>query len=182
LPAVSIERHWDNGSNMDELGHADWPDAHPDAVYVPIEFEADLVPIPVSWTGKRITLIGCFCADATFLKPVLIIPRHYVDAALKLFGISQANCDILHQTNGLIGHEIFEHWVMEMFVSEMTKQREKTRYECPHCWFLRDVGCMMGTRSEIYALKTPLSLISSLLTHQIESSLIICASSVWHNA
>jgi hypothetical protein len=94
--------------NMDELGHADWPDARPETVYVPIEFEADSVPIRVSRTGKRLTLIGCICADATFLKPVLIIPRHSVDADLKLFGISQANCDILHQLNGFIGHELFE--------------------------------------------------------------------------
>jgi hypothetical protein len=37
---------------MDKPGHTDWPDVHPETVYVPIEFEADSVPIPVSRTAS----------------------------------------------------------------------------------------------------------------------------------
>jgi hypothetical protein len=118
-------------SNMDEDSHADWPDAHPETVYVPIEFEADSVPIFASRTGKQITLIGCTCADGTFLKPLLIIPRHVVDADLKLFSISQANYEILHQPSSFIDREIFEHWVMKICVPGVTRRREKTRYEGP---------------------------------------------------
>jgi hypothetical protein len=50
---------------------------------------------------------------------------------LKLFGISQANCERLHQPNGLIDREIFEHWVTEIFIAEVTRGREKTAHESP---------------------------------------------------
>jgi hypothetical protein len=59
--------------NVDELGHADWPGAHPEATHRPIEFEPDSVRILVSRTGERITLTGCIYVDGTFLKPLLIV-------------------------------------------------------------------------------------------------------------
>jgi hypothetical protein len=42
--------------NMDEKGHSDWADAHPETVYVPTDFSADQAPVPVSRAGKRIIL------------------------------------------------------------------------------------------------------------------------------
>jgi hypothetical protein len=117
--------------NVDELGHGDWPDAHSETVYVPEDFEADSVPIPVSRAGKRITLIGCICADGSFLKPLLIIPRHTVDADLKLFGISEANLKIVDQRHGFVDREIFQEWVVEMFLPEVRRRREETGSEGP---------------------------------------------------
>jgi hypothetical protein len=34
--------------NMDGIDHSDWADAHPENVYVPIDFSADQVPVLVS--------------------------------------------------------------------------------------------------------------------------------------
>jgi hypothetical protein len=65
--------------NMDEIGHADWPDAHPDIVYVQHDYSHPTVSIGVNRTGKRITLIGCVCADGSSVKPMMIIPCHTVD-------------------------------------------------------------------------------------------------------
>jgi hypothetical protein len=63
-----------------------------------------------------------------------------VDAGLKLFGILQANCEILYPPNSFVGREIFEHWGMEMFVPEVTTRRRKTRYESLAVLILD--GCM----------------------------------------
>jgi hypothetical protein len=58
--------------NMDELGHGDWLDAQTETVYVAEKLEADSVLIPVSRTGKHITLIGCICSDGRCSRPPLI--------------------------------------------------------------------------------------------------------------
>jgi hypothetical protein len=45
------------------------------------------VPIPENRPGKRITVVAAICADGTFTKPMVIIPRHKIDADLQLFGV-----------------------------------------------------------------------------------------------
>jgi hypothetical protein len=39
--------------NMDEMGHADWPDGHSDIVFVPPDCAGARGPIGVSRTSKR---------------------------------------------------------------------------------------------------------------------------------
>jgi hypothetical protein len=60
--------------NMNEIGHADWPDAHPETVYVPHAYMDSTSPIGVSRTGKQIALIACICADGSYAKPMVIGP------------------------------------------------------------------------------------------------------------
>jgi hypothetical protein len=72
---------------MDEIGHANWPNAHPDIVYVKHDDSRPTVPISVNRTGKRITLIGCICADRSYAKPMVIIPPHTVDTDVTLLKI-----------------------------------------------------------------------------------------------
>jgi hypothetical protein len=36
--------------------------------------------MPVSRTGKRITLMACIAADSSVLKPQVIVPRKTVDS------------------------------------------------------------------------------------------------------
>jgi hypothetical protein len=82
--------------NMDEIGHADWPDAHPDIVYVPRDYSHPTLPIGVNRMVKRITLIRCICADGSYAKPMMIITHHTVDAEFTLLRISDRNCHICH--------------------------------------------------------------------------------------
>jgi hypothetical protein len=37
-------------------------------MWLPIKFE--------SGAGKRITLVGCICLDGSFMRPIVVIPRH----------------------------------------------------------------------------------------------------------
>jgi hypothetical protein len=78
LSGVRSEFVW----NMGETGHADWPDAHPDIVYVQHDHSHPTVPISANRTGRRITIIGCICADGSYTRPMMIIPRHTFDADL----------------------------------------------------------------------------------------------------
>jgi hypothetical protein len=95
--------------NMDEIGHSDWADAHREAVYVPHDISADHIPVTVSRTGKRSTLVGCICLDGSFMKRMVVIPRHKVDEDLPLLGVSEWNCHICHQSSGFTNRELFDH-------------------------------------------------------------------------
>jgi hypothetical protein len=69
--------------NTDEIGHSDWADAHPVGVYVPTEFDAGFVPIPVNRGGKPVTLVGCRWADGTFVETMAAI-RWSISAPISL--------------------------------------------------------------------------------------------------
>jgi hypothetical protein len=135
LDGVPPEFVW----NMDEIGHADWPDAHDETIFVPGDVTFESFPIPVSRAGKRITLVAGICADGSYLKPMVVIPRHTIDGDLKLFGISERNCAIVHQPNGFIDRELFEEWFVSLFVPEIQARREAMKYEGP-CILILD-GC-----------------------------------------
>jgi hypothetical protein len=104
---------------MDEMGYAEWPDAHPDIVYVPRSYTLDTVLIAVSRMGKRITLTGCICADGSFATTMLIILRHTTGSELTMFGVSDRNCHVRHQSNSFIDRELFEWWFVEIFIPEI---------------------------------------------------------------
>jgi hypothetical protein len=117
--------------NMDEIGHADWPDTHSNIVYVPHDYLHATVPIGVNRMEKRIIIIGCICADGSYAKPMMIIPRHTVDTDLTLLGISDRNCHICYQANGFIDRELFKYWFGQIFVPEIEQRRKMTNYSCP---------------------------------------------------
>jgi hypothetical protein len=118
--------------NMDELGHANWSGAHSETVPVPQELEVDSMPVPVSRTGKRITLIGCMCTDGSFISLLLIIQRRAVDADLRLFGIFNASCRIGPQTNGFVDCTIFEaEWRRGLFPRRQNGANEPTMKAMP---------------------------------------------------
>jgi hypothetical protein len=127
LNGIGSELVW----NMDEISHMDWPDAHPETVYVPHDYMDSTIPIGVSRTGKRITLIACICADGSYAKSMVIVPRHTIDADLALFGVSDCNCHICHQQNGFIDRELFEWWLGQIFVPEIERRRVRTPYDGP---------------------------------------------------
>jgi hypothetical protein len=87
---------------MNELGHADWPDAHPEIACLPQEFEADSAPVLVIRVERPITLISCICTDGSLMRPLLIIPWLTVDANLRMFGTSQEQTESSFEYNELI--------------------------------------------------------------------------------
>jgi hypothetical protein len=83
--------------NMNEIEDADWPNAHAETVYVPHDDMDSTIPIGVNRTGKGMTFIACICADGSYVKPLVIVPRHTIDADFALCGVSDCNCHICHQ-------------------------------------------------------------------------------------
>jgi hypothetical protein len=69
LNGICSEPVW----NMDEIGDADWPDAHPETVYVPHDDMDSTISIGRNRTGKRVTIIACICADGSDAKPMVIV-------------------------------------------------------------------------------------------------------------
>jgi hypothetical protein len=61
--------------NMDEMGHQDWADRQTNTCYVSSEVKENYVYVPVSRTGRRITLVTCIAADGSSIKPLVIIPN-----------------------------------------------------------------------------------------------------------
>jgi hypothetical protein len=124
--------------NMDEIDHSNWADAHPETVYLPGDFPADQVLIPVNRAGKRITLVGCIRLDGSFMKPMVVIPRHTVDKDFPPLGVSDSNCHTCHQRNGFIDRELVNQWFKEIFLSEVKAKREVTGYSGPAFLVLDD--------------------------------------------
>jgi hypothetical protein len=117
--------------NMDEFVHAEWPNTHPDIIYVLPDHTVYTAPIAVSRTGKRITVIGCICADGSFATPMLIIPRNTTDPDLTLFEVSDRNCHLCHQSNSFIDREPFEWWFAKKFSPKIEQRRGKHHYHGP---------------------------------------------------
>jgi hypothetical protein len=123
--------------NMDEMGHQDYADAMKVTVFIPADDPRDVVPLPVSRAGKRITLVATICADGTYIRPLVIIPRKTVDQDLRLFGINDENCLIRFQESAFIDRELFDLWMEDVFVPEVRKKRESLHYAGP-CLLLLD--------------------------------------------
>jgi hypothetical protein len=118
--------------NMDEMGHQPFADAKDIVCFVPSWHEESSVRYPVSRIGKRVTLIGCICADGSHLRPCLIIPRQTFDEhRLAQGGYSSDKVEIYTQKKGYIDRDIFEDWVKDTLVPEIQSRREKFNYWGP---------------------------------------------------
>jgi hypothetical protein len=94
--------------NMDEMGHQDWADRQTKTWYVSSEVKENYVYVPVSRTGRRITLVACIAADGSSIKALVIIPRKTVDPDLFLLGWTDEKVVVRHQGKAFINTEIFD--------------------------------------------------------------------------
>jgi hypothetical protein len=117
--------------NMDEMGHQDWADRQTKTCYVPVYHPRDEVSVPVSRTGRRITLVACIGADGSCTKPLIVIPRKTTDVDIFLTGLSEEKVEVYSQTNGYIDRQIFESWLENTFIQELKKRREAYGYPGP---------------------------------------------------
>jgi hypothetical protein len=97
--------------NIDEIGHADWPNAHSDTLVA--------VPIGIGRTDQSIVLIGCIYANGSCTKSMTTIPVHAIDSDLALLSVSDGNCHICHQPNGFTDAEFFGARFGSFFVPEI---------------------------------------------------------------
>jgi hypothetical protein len=131
---------------MDEMGHQDWADRTEKTCLVPSSHAEESVYVPVSRSGKRITLIACIAADGSALKPEIIIPRKTVDADLVLTDLTAEKVTIRSQPHGFIDTRIFDSWCETTFIPELHKRRMTHGYEGPAVLFLDNCSAHNGAR------------------------------------
>jgi hypothetical protein len=94
--------------NMHEIEDSDWANTRSEVVSLSAEINAGSPPIQVNHNGKRNPWSPTSCADGTFLKSRLVIPRVTLDTDVGLLAVAEDNCWTDHHPNGFIDRELFE--------------------------------------------------------------------------
>lgn len=122
-----IEKYYDNLSqvvsscpaslvfNMDEAGQDEYIDTHSMRVVVPFSYTNCSINVPVRRSCKRSTLVHCICADGTYLKPLVIVPRKTLDNVI-LKRLCCNNVMIKFQEKGFTNTELMKVWLTEIFL------------------------------------------------------------------
>ena len=110
--------------NIDEAGEDDYVDTHSYKVIVPSTIETRTIPIPVRRNTKRSTLLHCICADGTYAKPLLIIPRKTCDSMI-LKRLCINNTMIKYQKKGYANTQLIKQWVQEVFIPLVRNKRNE---------------------------------------------------------
>jgi hypothetical protein len=114
--------------NIDETGHQEWADSHPERVVVPVDYQGATMRIPVSRETKRATLLAAITADGHYLKPLVVIPRQTCDAELFQIGFTPEKILYASQENGFIDTELFDWWTREVLFPYVSETRERLKY------------------------------------------------------
>ena len=107
--------------NMDEAGEDEYADSFSMMAIVPKSYDKKIIPLPVRRQSKRSTLLHCICADGTYLKPLVIIPRKTIDSVT----FKRLNCNnllIKHQEKGFANTEIIKIWLGQIFFLNIQKK------------------------------------------------------------
>ena len=110
--------------NIDEAGQDDYVDMHSYTVILPSTGETPAVYIPVRRETKRSTLLHCICADGTYNKPLLIIPRKTGDGVL-LKRLCTNNTMIKFQEKGFANTDLIKSWLEQVFFHRSMSQTRR---------------------------------------------------------
>jgi hypothetical protein len=132
--------------NMDEMGYQDWAGRTEKACFVPSSHLDKHVYMPISRTGRRITLMASIAADSSVLKPEIIIPRKTVDVDLLLTGLTDEKLTIRSQPHSFVDTLLFDLWFETTFPPKLALCRTKYSYNGPAVFFLDQCSAHMGQR------------------------------------
>jgi hypothetical protein len=104
------------------------------------------VYIPVSRTGKRITLMACIAADGSVLTPGVIIPRKTVNRDLLLIGLTSEKVTIRSQPHGFVESRLFLSWLETTSLPELILRRITYNYHGPPVLFLDNCSAHTGDK------------------------------------
>lgn len=103
--------------NMDKAGQDDFVDLHSFHVIVIVDYQGNVIKVPVRRNSKRATLINCICSDGTYLKLLIIIPRKIIDSII-FKKLTLNNVLIKSQKNGFANTEIIKIWLEQKLQEE----------------------------------------------------------------
>lgn len=162
--------------NMDEAGQDEYIDTHSMRVIVPYDYTNCTINIPVRRKSKRSTLVHCICADGTFIKPLIIIPRKTLDNVI-LKRLCCNNCMIKFQEKGFNNTEIMKIWLTEIFLPVIKEKWEiehrRTGFNGKAVLILDGMSAHAAALKEIDITNYPLNIIylvphSSHLTQPLD--------------
>lgn len=83
---------------------------------VPSNVASDKIPVPVSRSRKRFTILVSIFADGTYGPPLVIVPRNTIGKELLSLGYTPDKVMFAHQSNEFIDSAIFAQWFTNYLV------------------------------------------------------------------
>ena len=109
-------------------------------VYVPINFPKDRTYIPVSRKKKRFTFVQCICADGSYLKFFIIIPRKTFNADIYYY-YDKDQFVMKFQPKGFMNEVIFQDYFFHHFIIQLQEKRNKLKYIGPSLLIMDNLLC-----------------------------------------
>ena len=127
--------------NVDETGFQEFVDARRGIRIVPANYEFNSVPVPVTRSEKRATLIAAISADGSSLRPMVVLPRVTMESELLLRGYTEDKVQYGRSETGFVNRALFTDWVRYTLVPEIRWRRNQHQYSGPALVLLDGFQC-----------------------------------------
>ena len=131
--------------NVDESGFNEFVDCRQTIRVVPTNYEFNSVPVPVTRSEKRATLIAGICADGHALKPMVVLQRDTVEQELLLRGYTNDRVFLTRSEKGFVTTSLFTLWGKHVLLPEVRRRRSEHEYDGPALLLLDGFGCHQST-------------------------------------
>lgn len=131
--------------NVDESGFDQFMDARRTTRIVPSTYDLDRVPVGVTRTEKRATLIGAISADGTAIRPMIILQRETVEKELLLRGYTMDKVHLARSDTGFVNSRLFLEWGKVSLIPHIRKMRAELSYDGPCLVIMDGFGCHQTT-------------------------------------
>ena len=127
--------------NIDEAGFAEFVDAQRSTRIVPTNYPLKSIPVPVTRSEKRATLLAGLCADGSALKPLVIVQRDTLEQEFLLRGYTDDKILYAKSDKGYMTKKLFLRWGRLCLIPEMRLKRTIHGYDGPIVLLLDRFGC-----------------------------------------
>ena len=131
--------------NVDESGFNEYVDARKSVRIVPASYDQNSIPVPITRTEKRATLIAAICADGSALRPMVIVPRDTIEQELLLLGYTTDKVQFGRSEKGFVNTRLFNEWGRSTLVPEIESRRLRHGYDGPAVLIFDGFGCHLNS-------------------------------------
>ena len=127
--------------NVAESGFDQFADARQTTRIVPADYQFNSIPVPITRSEKRATLIAVVCADGTTLRPRVVVQRETIEQELLLRCYTLDKVQLTRSDTGYVNKELFIQWAKRSLFPQMQQRRLELDYTGPVLWILDGFGC-----------------------------------------
>ena len=115
--------------NMDEMGAERYADRKRINVFLPEDEapEEGGVPVGISRSSRRCTLIACIALDGTRLTPAIVTKTKTVNSLLFESGYDPERVKLNSTKTSFITRDVFGQWLVDVFIPHVEATRERVR-------------------------------------------------------